>query len=199
MPAGTRSGLQCVGATGSTDPAPGGPEPLTPHRSGPQGSPSAQPAAEGVLAAGARYGATARRDAMVAGGRSGVAGPAALDPLGGSAAQLEARVPSWPRTPIKRPPPRRGSTFPMERAISVSLRPEFLHQDGKGFAQLEPVAGGVCEEESALSNKASILELSSESRLFSSCICAISRSSRFVRCSLSRSLCSWCFVRCSMS
>jgi hypothetical protein len=44
---------------------------------------------------------------------------------------------------------------------------------------LEPVAGGVCEEESALSNKASILDSSAASRLFSI-------SSSFVRFSLSR-------------
>jgi hypothetical protein len=47
---------------------------------------------------------------------------------------------------------------------------------------LEPVAGGVCEEESALSNKASILDSSAASRSFSfrSCLvrCSMSKTSR---------------------
>ena len=37
-------------------------------------------------------------------------------------------------------------------------RSELLQQHRQGFTQLEPVAGGVCEEESALRNKASILD-----------------------------------------
>ena len=63
--------------------------------------------------------------------------------------------------------------------------PELLDEHRQGFTQLEPVAGGVCEEESALSNKASSLDSSSASRLFSVSICAISLSSCFVRCSMS--------------
>jgi hypothetical protein len=35
---------------------------------------------------------------------------------------------------------------------------EFIEQHTQGFTQLEPVAGGVCEQESALRNKASILD-----------------------------------------
>jgi hypothetical protein len=62
----------------------------------------------------------------------------------------------------------------------------------QGFTQLEPVAGGVCEEESALSNKASILDSSSASRSFSFF-------SRFKRFSLSSDSILSCFVRCSMS
>jgi hypothetical protein len=45
--------------------------------------------------------------------------------------------------------------------------PELIHEHRQGFTQLEPVAGGVCEEESALSNKASSLDSSSASRLSS--------------------------------
>jgi hypothetical protein len=52
---------------------------------------------------------------------------------------------------------------------------------------LEPVEGGVGEEESALSNKASSLDSRSASRLFSVSSCAISFSSSFVRFSLSSS------------
>ena len=53
-----------------------------------------------------------------------------------------------------------------------------FQQQCEGFTQLEPVAGGVCEEESTVRNKASILELSAASRSFS-CL------SSFVRCSMS--------------
>ena len=62
-------------------------------------------------------------------------------------------------------------------------RSELLQQHCQGFTQLEPVAGGVCEEESALSSKASILDSSAASRLFSI-------SSSFVRFLLSSSRCS---------
>jgi hypothetical protein len=54
-------------------------------------------------------------------------------------------------------------------------------QHRQGLTQLEPVAGGVCEEESASSNKASSLDSSSASRLSSI-------SSSFKRFSLSCSL-----------
>jgi hypothetical protein len=50
---------------------------------------------------------------------------------------------------------------------SARWRPELLQQHSQGFTQLEPVAGGVCEVKSALSSKASILDSSSASRLFS--------------------------------
>jgi hypothetical protein len=76
---------------------------------------------------------------------------------------------------------------------------DFLQQHRKGFAQFEPVAGGVCEEESALSNKASILDSSAASRL-SSISSSFKRfsllSSRF---SLSSDSILSCLVRCSMS
>jgi hypothetical protein len=42
------------------------------------------------------------------------------------------------------------------------------------FTQLEPDAGGVCEEESALRNKPSILDLRSASRLVSFLSCSVS-------------------------
>ena len=76
------------------------------------------------------------------------------------------------------------------RLMAVLAEPELLQQHCQGLAQLEPVAGGVCEEESVLSNKASIRDSSSASRLFSSFSCAISFSTNFVRLSLSSSLCS---------
>ena len=42
--------------------------------------------------------------------------------------------------------------------LSGGWRPEFIEQHRQGFTQLEPVAGGVGEQESALRNKASILD-----------------------------------------
>ncbi len=59
---------------------------------------------------------------------------------------------------------------------SGSWRHEFSEQQRQGLAQLEPVAGGIGEQESALSNKASILDSSSASRLFSCLSCSISLS-----------------------
>ena len=56
---------------------------------------------------------------------------------------------------------------------SAPQHPELLEQYGQRFTQLEPVAGGVCEEESALSSKASILDSSSASRLFFSLSCEV--------------------------
>jgi hypothetical protein len=47
------------------------------------------------------------------------------------------------------------------------LQPDLLQQHRQGFTQLEPVAGGVCEEESVLRNQASILDSRPASRLFS--------------------------------
>ena len=85
------------------------------------------------------------------------------------------------------------------RAATVLLRAMVTFALTMGRAQLEPVAGGVCEEESGLRNKASILELSAASRLFSSRSSSVSLFSRFMRFSLSSSLSSCCLVRCSMS
>ena len=76
--------------------------------------------------------------------------------------------------------------------LGARRRPELFQQHRQGFTQLEPVAGGVCEEESALSNKASILELSAASRSFSFF-------SSFKRFSLSSDSILSCLVRCSMS
>ena len=73
------------------------------------------------------------------------------------------------------------------QALSVRRRPEFFQQNRQGFTQLEPVAGGVCEEESALSSKASILDSSAASRSFSFLSC-------FVRFLLSSSLCSMSYT-----
>ena len=84
--------------------------------------------------------------------------------------------------------PSRPACRALQDSIAIGGRPEVLQQHRQRFTQLEPVAGGVCEEESALSNKASILELSSARRLFSSFSCAISFSICFVRFALSSSL-----------
>jgi hypothetical protein len=70
--------------------------------------------------------------------------------------------------------------------------PEFLQQHRQRFTQLEPVAGGACEEESALSSKASILDSSAASRSFSFF-------SSFKRFSLSSSRLSLSCPRISMS
>ena len=77
-----------------------------------------------------------------------------------------------------------------QQAVSGFWRPEFIEQDSQGFTQLEPVAGGVGEQESALRSKASILDSSSASRLFSCRSCSVSFLSCFIRCSC-------CFIRCS--
>jgi hypothetical protein len=53
------------------------------------------------------------------------------------------------------------------RAATVLLRAMVTFALTMGRAQLEPVAGGVCEEESGLRNKASSLDSSAASRLFS--------------------------------
>ncbi len=62
---------------------------------------------------------------------------------------------------------------------SPPQHPELLEQYCQRFTQLKPAAGGVCEEQSALSNKASSLDSSSASRLSSISSC-------FKRFSLSR-------------
>lgn len=60
-----------------------------------------------------------------------------------------------------------------------------LHQQRQSFVQLQSIAGGVGEEESALSNKASSLDSIAASRLFSFCSRSISFSINFIRLSLS--------------
>ena len=69
--------------------------------------------------------------------------------------------------------------------LSTLRQPELLHQQRQGFIQLESVAGGIGEEESALSNKASSLDSISASRLFSFSSRSMSFSISFVRLSLS--------------
>jgi hypothetical protein len=78
---------------------------------------------------------------------------------------------------------RGGFTVLAQQALSGGWRPEFIEQHRQGFTQLEPVAGGVCEQESALRHKASILDSSSASRLFSCRSCSVSLLSCFIRCS----------------
>lgn len=75
---------------------------------------------------------------------------------------------------------------------SAPEQAELLDQHRQSFIQLEPVAGGVCKEESALSNKASILDSSAASRSFSFF-------SSFKRFSLSSDSILSCLVRYSMS
>jgi hypothetical protein len=85
------------------------------------------------------------------------------------------------------------------RRYSTLRRPELLHQQRQGFIQLESVAGGAGEEESALSNKASSLDSISASRLFSFCSRSISFSISCVRLSLSCSRFLSTFSRLSLS
>jgi len=77
-----------------------------------------------------------------------------------------------------------------QQAVSGFWRPEFVEQHRQGFTQLEPVAGGVGEQESELCNKASILDSSSASRLFSCLSCSVSLLNCFIRSSC-------CILRCS--
>jgi hypothetical protein len=60
------------------------------------------------------------------------------------------------------------------REPSKCWRPEFIEQHRQGFTQLESVAGGVGEQKLALRNKASIMDSSSASRLFSCRSCSVS-------------------------
>ena len=76
----------------------------------------------------------------------------------------------------------------LRRPISTLHRPRLLHQQRQRFIQLESVAGGIGEEESALSNKASSLDSMAASRLFSFSSRSISFSISFVRFSLSSAL-----------
>jgi len=64
-------------------------------------------------------------------------------------------------------------------------QPRFFQHQRQGFVQLQSVSGGVCEEESALSNKESSLDSSAARRLFSFFSRSISFSISFVRRSLS--------------
>jgi hypothetical protein len=83
--------------------------------------------------------------------------------------------------------------------LSTLRQPELLHQQGQGFIQLESVAGGIGEEESALSNKASNLDSISASRLFSCFSRSMSFSISFVRLSLSSSLICASMVGCQFN
>jgi hypothetical protein len=69
--------------------------------------------------------------------------------------------------------------------LSAHPQPKLLHKQGQGFIQLESVAGGIGEEESAVSNKASSLDSISASHLFSCSSRSMSFSISFVRLSLS--------------
>lgn len=71
-------------------------------------------------------------------------------------------------------------------------QPRFFQQQRQGFVQLQSVCGGVCEEESALSNKESSLDSSAARR-------SISLSISFVRLSLSCARLSLSFSRLSLS
>ena len=51
--------------------------------------------------------------------------------------------------------------------LTKALITQILQQEGQGFAQLQSVAGGIGEEESALSNSESSLDSSAASRAFS--------------------------------
>ena len=82
---------------------------------------------------------------------------------------------------------------------STLCRPELLDQQRQGFIQLESVAGGAGEEESALSNKASSLDSISASRLFSFCSRSISFSISCVRLSLSSTLIRASIVGCQFN
>jgi hypothetical protein len=83
--------------------------------------------------------------------------------------------------------------------LSTLRQPELLHQQRQGFIQLESVAGGIGEEESALSNKASSLDSISASRLFSFSSRSMSFSISFVRLSLSSSLICASMVGCQFN
>jgi hypothetical protein len=78
---------------------------------------------------------------------------------------------------------------PVSLSLGSSLRrPEILQHQRQSFVQLQSVSGGVCEEESALSNKESSLDSSAARR-------SISFSISFVRFSLS---CARLFHSCSL-
>ena len=79
-------------------------------------------------------------------------------------------------------------TMPAVCGGSSLRRAEILRRHRQGFVQLQSVSGGVCEEESALSNKESSLDSSAASR-------SISFSISFVRLSLS---CARLFHSCSL-
>jgi len=89
---------------------------------------------------------------------SGIGRGSALGQQGGGAGRVR-----WGRC-RHRLPVLMGASRP---ASSACWRSELLQQHRQRFTQLEPVAGGVCEEESALSNKAAILDSSAASRSLS--------------------------------
>lgn len=76
--------------------------------------------------------------------------------------------------------------------ISELRKLDCFHQQSQALVQLEPVEGGACEEESALSNDASSLNSIAASRLSSF-------SSNFVRFSLSSSLICASIVGCQFN
>ncbi len=78
-------------------------------------------------------------------------------------------------------------------------QPRFFQQQRQGFVQLQSVSGGVCEEESALSNKESSLDSSAARRLFSVCSRSISLSISLVRLSLSCALICASIVGCQFN
>ncbi len=82
---------------------------------------------------------------------------------------------------------------------STLRRPQLLDQQRQGFIQLDSVAGGAGEEESALSNKASSLDSISASRLFSFCSRSISFSISCIRLSLSSTLICASIVECQFN
>jgi hypothetical protein len=85
------------------------------------------------------------------------------------------------------------SFVPASLSLGSSLRrPEILQQQRQSFVQLQSVSGGVCEEESALSNKESSLDSSAARR-------SISFSISFVRFSLSCARLCHSFSRLSLS
>jgi hypothetical protein len=84
--------------------------------------------------------------------------------------------------------------------ISLPLQqPRLFQQKREGFVQLQSVSGGVCEEESALSNNESGLDSSAARRLFSVCSRSISLSISLVRLSLSCALICASIVGCQFN
>ena len=101
--------------------------------------------------------------------------------------------------PITNPSPSsQVSTWPIP-GCCTRRRPKLLDQQRQGFIQLESVAGGAGEKESAMSNKASSLDSIAASRLFSFCSRSISVSISFVRVSLSSSLICASIVGCQFN
>ena len=85
------------------------------------------------------------------------------------------------------------------RRDSSLRRTEILQHQRQGFVQLQSVSGGVCEEESALSNKESSLDSSAERRSISFSISFVRRSLSFSRLLLSSTLICASTVGCQFS